>query len=82
MKPLRLALIGVGHMGRFHAEKLAALARTDAGVELAVLVDRHLDRARAVGTATITASAAAKASRASLEARTPSTSPTARERSR
>lgn len=49
MKPLRLALIGVGHMGRFHAEKLAALAREDAGVELAVLVDRHLDRARAVG---------------------------------
>jgi predicted dehydrogenase len=48
VKPLRIALIGVGHMGRFHAEKVAALARSDASVALATVCDRHLDRARAV----------------------------------
>jgi predicted dehydrogenase len=51
VKPLRVAVIGVGHMGRFHAEKVAALARTDASVVLAAVCDRHLDRARAVGDA-------------------------------
>lgn len=49
MKPLRIAIIGVGHMGRFHAERVAALAREDAGVVLAALVDHHPDRARVLG---------------------------------
>jgi predicted dehydrogenase len=49
MKPLRLAVVGVGHMGRFHAEKVAALARADASVALAAVCDRHLDRAQAAG---------------------------------
>jgi predicted dehydrogenase len=49
VKPLRVAVIGVGHMGRFHAEKVAALARADASVALAAVCDRHLDRARAAG---------------------------------
>ncbi len=49
MKPLRIAVIGVGHMGRFHADKVAALARKDASVVLAAVCDRHLDRARAAG---------------------------------
>ena len=47
MKPLRIAVVGVGHMGRFHAEKVAALAREDASVVLASVADRHLDRAQA-----------------------------------
>jgi predicted dehydrogenase len=51
MKPLRIAVVGVGHMGRFHAEKVAALAREDASVALAVVCDRHLDRARAAADA-------------------------------
>jgi predicted dehydrogenase len=49
MKPIRVAVIGVGHMGRFHAEKVLALGRADESVALTALVDRHLDRARAVG---------------------------------
>jgi len=51
MKPLRVAVIGVGYMGRFHAEKVAELARVDGSVELAAVADRHLDRARTVGDA-------------------------------
>jgi len=51
MKPLRVAVIGVGHMGRFHAEKVAALARAEGSVALAVVCDRHIDRARAAGDA-------------------------------
>jgi predicted dehydrogenase len=47
VKPLRIAVVGVGHMGRFHAEKVAALAREDASVVLAAVADRHLDRAQA-----------------------------------
>jgi predicted dehydrogenase len=47
--PLRIAVIGVGHMGRYHAEKVAALARADGSVALAAVCDRHLDRARAAG---------------------------------
>jgi predicted dehydrogenase len=49
VKPLRVAVIGVGHMGRYHAEKVAALARADGSVALAAVCDRHLDRARAAG---------------------------------
>jgi predicted dehydrogenase len=51
MKPLRIAVVGVGYMGRFHAEKVAALSRSDRGVALAAVCDRHLDRARAAGDA-------------------------------
>jgi predicted dehydrogenase len=51
VKPLRIAVIGIGHMGRFHAEKVATLARTDASVALSAVCDRHLDRARAAGDA-------------------------------
>ncbi len=51
MKPVRIAVIGVGHMGRFHAEKVAALAREGAGVSLAALVDHHQGRARALAEA-------------------------------
>jgi predicted dehydrogenase len=47
MKPLRIAVIGVGHMGRYHAEKVAELARSEGSVVLAAVCDRHLDRARA-----------------------------------
>jgi predicted dehydrogenase len=39
---LKLAVIGAGHMGRFHAEKFARLP----GVELAALVDRDPARAQ------------------------------------
>ena len=46
MKPVRIAVIGVGHMGRLHAEKVAALSREDGGVVLSALADHHLDRAR------------------------------------
>lgn len=49
MKPLRIAVIGVGHMGRYHAEKVAALARAEGSVALAAVCDRHLDRAHAAG---------------------------------
>ena len=47
MNALRIAVVGVGHMGRFHAEKVAALAREDASVRLAAVADRNLDRAQA-----------------------------------
>jgi predicted dehydrogenase len=49
VKPLRIVVIGVGHMGRLHAEKVATLAREDESVALAALVDHHADRARAIG---------------------------------
>jgi predicted dehydrogenase len=39
---LKLAVIGAGHMGRYHAEKFARLP----GVELAALVDRDPARAQ------------------------------------
>lgn len=40
--PLRAAVVGVGYLGRFHAEKYAALP----GVELVAVVDRDPTRAR------------------------------------
>lgn len=45
--PLRAAVVGVGHLGRFHAEKYATLP----GVALVAVVDRDPDRARAVADA-------------------------------
>ena len=47
MKKLRTAVIGAGHMGRYHAEKLAACA----GAELAVVVDADAARAREIAVA-------------------------------
>lgn len=44
MTPLRTAVIGVGYLGRFHAQKYAALA----DAELVAVVDRDPERARAV----------------------------------
>ncbi len=44
---LRAAVVGVGHLGRFHAEKYAA----NADVDLAAVVDIDPARARAVGEA-------------------------------
>lgn len=48
MKTLRAAVVGVGHLGRFHAQKYAALADT----RLAAVVDADPDRARAVAAET------------------------------
>jgi predicted dehydrogenase len=45
--PLRAAVVGVGHLGRFHAEKYAALD----GVELVGVVDRDPTRARELAAA-------------------------------
>ncbi len=49
MSALRLAVIGAGHMGRFHADKIAALARATGEVVLSALVD--LDESRAADVA-------------------------------
>ena len=40
MTPIRTAVVGCGHFGRFHAEKYAALA----GAELVAVVDRVPER--------------------------------------
>ena len=44
----RLAVIGVGHMGRFHATKVRELATAGEGVELAGVADLDRERAQAV----------------------------------
>ncbi len=44
MKKIRTAVIGVGHMGRYHAEKFAACE----GAELAAVVDSDQERAAAL----------------------------------
>lgn len=46
--PLRVAVCGAGYLGRFHAQKYAALP----GVELVAIVDTDPDRARAVAAET------------------------------
>jgi predicted dehydrogenase len=48
VNPLRIAVVGVGHMGRRHAEKVYTLQRTGRGVSLAGVADHDLERARAV----------------------------------
>ncbi|MBK7772006.1 MAG: Gfo/Idh/MocA family oxidoreductase [bacterium] len=45
---LRAAVVGAGYLGRFHAQKYAALP----GVDLVAIVDVDLDRARAVAAET------------------------------
>ena len=45
MTPVRTAVVGCGHFGRYHAEKYAA----SAGAELVAVVDCELERARALG---------------------------------
>ncbi|MGI9431834.1 MAG: Gfo/Idh/MocA family protein, partial [Myxococcota bacterium] len=44
-----MAVVGVGHMGRFHAEKIAAVAAEDGSTELVAVTDSDAERARIVG---------------------------------
>ena len=48
MSPLRLGLVGAGHMGRFHAEKVAARTASEGDARLEVVVDVDEERARAL----------------------------------
>ena len=45
MTPLRVAVVGVGHLGQHHARLLSSMP----GVELAGVVDTRIDRAREIG---------------------------------
>ena len=45
IKPIRAAVVGVGHFGRYHAEKYAR----QAGTELVAVVDIDPERARSLG---------------------------------
>lgn len=47
-KKLRAAVIGVGYLGRFHAQKYAALSAAHRGVELVGVVDAHAETAQRV----------------------------------
>jgi predicted dehydrogenase len=47
-KPLRAAVIGVGYLGRFHAQKYAALGAAGEGVVLVGVVDAHVETAQRV----------------------------------
>jgi predicted dehydrogenase len=47
-KKLRVAVIGVGYLGRFHAQKYAALCGAGEGVELVGVVDADLETAQRV----------------------------------
>jgi predicted dehydrogenase len=49
MTPMRVAVVGAGHMGRKHAQKVAELARRDARIALATVADIDLERARRLG---------------------------------
>jgi predicted dehydrogenase len=46
VKPLRVVLIGAGHMGRSHAQKVAALRERDGQLALGAVVDVDLARAQ------------------------------------
>ena len=46
MKTVRIGIVGVGHMGRLHAEKVVALRDAGANVELAGVYDVDAARAR------------------------------------
>jgi len=63
VKPLRVAVVGAGYMGRSHAQKVAALGGRDARIQLAGIVDVDLERARKLG-AELGASATADAGEA------------------
>jgi predicted dehydrogenase len=45
---LRIGVVGAGHMGRLHAQKLAALRRVGLGIELHGIVDVHPERAQSL----------------------------------
>jgi predicted dehydrogenase len=49
MSEIRVAVLGVGHMGRFHAEKLRLLCERREGVRLAGVADRDPERAAQAG---------------------------------
>ena len=49
MKPLRIAVVGVGHMGRLHARAIAEHARGGNEVVLAGVADIDRERAESVG---------------------------------
>lgn len=49
MRPLEVGVVGVGHMGAFHAEKIALLSQRGEPVHLKAVADREPDRAREVG---------------------------------
>lgn len=49
MKPLRIAVVGAGRMGRSHAQKVAALRERDPRLVLASVVDLDLAKARRLG---------------------------------
>jgi len=51
MKPVRLGVIGAGHMGRLHAAKIAARAREHGDATLVAVADLDRERAEAVATA-------------------------------
>ena len=46
---LRIGVIGAGHMGRLHAEKVAALRDEGCGVEVGGIVDLDPIRAEELG---------------------------------
>ncbi len=48
MKNLGIAVVGVGHMGRFHCQKVAALHEAGEGVDLVGVVDLDRERGEAV----------------------------------
>ena len=48
MKNLVIAVVGVGHMGRFHCQKVAALHDAGEGVDLVGVVDLDRERGEAV----------------------------------
>lgn len=49
MRRIAIGVVGVGHMGGFHAEKVALLAERGESVQLAAVADRDAARAHEVG---------------------------------
>ena len=49
MRPLRVVVVGVGHMGRLHARTVTELGRREGGVALAGVADLDPARAESVG---------------------------------
>ena len=50
-EPVRIAVIGCGHMGRLHAHKVAQFAKESGEAVLSGVADRHAPRARVLGRA-------------------------------